>query len=150
MNGWFIMGLKYKSQICKKTGKLLNSECQMSITGKAKVGEQCFDACNRELAEEVGAVISNLSNIPKFERTTKNGKKFTTLVVRANNLQPFLHGYSKNTSIDNFNDRVEVSVIGTIPEFTILFSNIKYRIKEELDIDGVIFVPCCDFIEMYK
>ena len=139
----YVMGIMYNDNNGPKTDGV-----QLTVTGKAKLGESIKEAMNRELHEEAGFVISNFTNV--YICSSKyNRKKKSTAVVRVTDckipISPIV-----NSGIDNCDQRVEIAVIGTAAEFKNILGLVVKRPRIELAISGVMFTRIDHFITANK
>ena len=135
----YVMGVMYDGP---------DAGTQLTVTGKAKLGESIREAMNRELHEEAGFVISNFTDVCIFA-SKYNRKKKSTAVVRVTDCKiPISH--IVNSGIDNCDQRVEIAVIGTAAEFKNILGLVVKRPRIELAISGVIFTRIDHFGSAYQ
>lgn len=141
---------KNKYVICpvygrKQLNKMIPSDIQIGVTGKAKITEPIKMGVNRELGEELGIIvpyeklseniISDTSNPSLFLIHAKN------TILANNDIEMKLPSYPDEEDYDR---KIGVCIIGTQEEMTEIFSseNFGHRYKNnEQDIIGVIAIP---------
>lgn len=142
--------IKNKYVLCpvygkKQVDKMIPSDIQIGVTGKAKITEPTKMSVNRELGEELGIIVpydkifenivSDVSNPSLFSIDAKN------TILADNYIERDLPSWSGE---DDHDRKIAVCIIGTKQEVTKILTsdNFGYRYKNhEEDIIGVIAIP---------
>lgn len=113
-------------------------DTQPTLTGKCKFNESILEACNRELAEEIGLYIPNFKHV-KYKTKKKFNCDSTTFVVHVSQLEEYntTLKYYDNYNKDDRTNRIEIAIYGTYIELDRLLKKVYKRYRDETDITGI-------------
>lgn len=133
-NGIYLVGLKYRGK------KYDPNDSQPTITGKTKGDESYEEGALRELGEEIGA-LCNLSGIDPLISFDSKGNITHTFILSVSQITPLEKVPAQFEANENFNQRVEIVLFGTIRQIEIALNTMRIRPNEETDIMGVMAYP---------
>lgn len=148
-SGLYVLGIKYKRVWSDKKNRYVGGDSQLTVTGTVTDAESFDEGALRELCEEVGGNIDDISVLPKFSHTTY-GRTFVSYVVNVSNLSkiPDSEKSKKPVGRDDRNKKVEIAVVGTLAEFKMFFGRVDCRLNDVDGIDGCVLFEFDDFVKL--
>ena len=148
-SGLYVLGLKYRRVWCPKKNRMVGGDSQLTVTGTVTDVESFDEGLLRELREEVGGNIDDVSVLPKFSRTT-NGRTFVSYVVNVSNLSKIPDSEKSKQAVgkNDKSKKVEIAIVGTLAEFKMFFNRIDCRLNDEDGINGCVLFDFSKFVNL--
>ena len=123
-------------------------DAQLTVTGKAHLGESTVDAMQREFWEETGMKVRDFKKVC-ITSNFKNGATRYTGVVRITDCEFTASHIPTPPTGEDYAHRVEIAVVGTLAEFQHILSQVDERSKIEAKIAGVVLTRFDHFCAAY-
>jgi hypothetical protein len=147
-SGLYVLGIKYRRVWNQQKNRKVGGDSQLTVTGTVTDVESFDEGMLRELREEIGGNIEDVSILPKFRRTT-NGRTFVSYVVNVSSLSKIPESEKSKQVVgkDDRNKKVEISIVGTLAEFQMFFGRVDCRLNDTDGIEGCVLFAFGDFVK---
>jgi hypothetical protein len=144
----YILGVKYRSYWDDKAKEMTLDDSQLTVTGTPNFGESLNDGMLRELREEIGGNIDNITNLPQFS-SLKKGRIHKTYFINVASLSKIPDSEKSKTYEDNpdRSRKIEIAIVGTLDEFRMFFDRVDCRLNDDDKIDGCVLFSFEDFLK---